>query len=181
MQTCWGARRSFSPGRISLEDPFEGSWPDANHKKIEQDTKCGTGQSGSVPLWRAFMEKSKKERCFTMVNCWHKSSHESEGMWKLYAKSGFEVAIKTDFKSLVHSFTCRLPDFIAKVEYIPYESEVMPWSPWAPFLHKRLGFEHEKEVRQSLSALWANAPIELGTGTRTASMFRLIRWTSSKR
>ena len=130
-----------------LEDPFEGSWPDASHKQIEQDTKNETDQSGSVALWRAVMKKSKEERCFTMVNCWHKSSHESEAMWKLYAKSGFEVAIKTDFKSLVHSFTCRLPDMFAKVEYIPYESEKMPWSPWAPFLHKRLGFEHEKEVR----------------------------------
>ena len=130
-----------------LEDPFEGSWPDANHKKNEQETKNGPGQSGCVPLWRYVMKESKKERYFTMVNCWHKSSHESEAMWKLYAKSGFEVAIKTDFKSLVHSFTCRLPDIIANVEYISYESREMPLSPWAPFLHKRLGFEHEKEVR----------------------------------
>ena len=130
-----------------LEDPFEGSWPDANHRKIQQDTKNGTNQSGCVPLWHNVIKKSKKERCFTMVNCWHKSSHESEAMWKLYATSGFEVAIKTDFKRLVHSFTCRLPDIIANIEYIPYESDEMPWSLWAPFLHKRLGFEHEKEVR----------------------------------
>ena len=130
-----------------LEDPFEGSCPDANHKQIEQDTKNETDQSRSVALWRAVMKKSKEERCFTMVNCWHKSPHESEAMWKLYAKSGFEVAIKTNFKSLVHSFTCRLPDMFAKVEYIPYESKKMPRSPWAPLLHKRLGFEHEKEVR----------------------------------
>ena len=130
-----------------LEDPFEGSWPEANHKNIEQDIKIDTDQSRSVALWRAVMKQSKEERCFTMVNCWHKSPHESEAMWKLYAKSGFEVAIKTDFKSLVHSFTCRLPDVFAKVGYISYESDEMPRSPWAPFLYKRLGFEHEKEVR----------------------------------
>ena len=131
----------------NLEDPFEGSWPDANHKKIEQDTKNGTGQSECVPLWRDVMKKSKKERRFTMVNCWHNSSHESEAMWKLYANRGFGMAIKTDFKSLVHSFTGRLPDIIANVKYLSYESDEMPRSLWAPFLHKRLGFEHEKEVR----------------------------------
>ena len=32
-----------------LDDPFEGSWPDANHKEIEQDTNITTTVHGGRP------------------------------------------------------------------------------------------------------------------------------------
>ena len=71
----------------------------------------------------------------------------------LYPGAGTVVLIRPAqtfyerIKSLVHSFTDRVPDLIANVEYLSYEDQPMPWSINAPFLHKRLSFAHEQEVR----------------------------------
>lgn len=132
-----------------LGDPFEGAWSDINLKVLELEEKAA--RDGNLPAatlaWRLVVRSTKQERRFTLVNCWHAGDHESEAMWRLYSGLGYGLAIKTDFKSLVHSFTDRVPDIIANVEYLSYENEMMPWSLQAPFLHKRLSFAHEQEVR----------------------------------
>ncbi len=92
------------------------------------------------------VRNTKRERRYTLINCWHANDHESEAMWRLYSGLGYGLAIKSDFKSLVHSFTDVAPDTIANVEYISYETQQMPWSMHAPYLHKRLSFAHEQEV-----------------------------------
>ena len=130
-----------------LSDPYEGAWSDASRRAIGLGTSNEPDPDESVNLWRSAMKMAKPERRFMLVNCWHNSTHESEAMWKLYAGKGYGLAVKTDFKTLVHSFTDRLPDMVAKVEYVCYESYEMPQSLWAPLLHKRLGFVHEREVR----------------------------------
>ena len=131
------------------DDPFEGAWSEVNSTtlKLGKGLPTGSDLSNKLLAWRLIASKAKEDRRFTLINCWHASDHESEAMWKLYSGIGYGLAIKTDFKTLVHSFTDRLPDIVANVEYISYETAPMPWSMHAPYLHKRLSFGHEREVR----------------------------------
>lgn len=108
-----------------------------------------------VRAWQEMMLRTKDEARFTLINCWHENSHESEAMWKLYAHQG--LAIRTSFGKLIKSFTCRLPDIVARVRYLSYETMVMPFIPSAPFMHKRKSFEHEREVRAVISEHRENA------------------------
>ena len=104
--------------------------------------------SGTLLAMRLVGNAIEPQRRFTLINCWHASEHESEAMWKLYSGQGNGIAITTDFRTLVHSFTDRVPDIIANVKYISYEHQLIPpLNLYAPFLHKRVNFEHEREVR----------------------------------
>ena len=100
-----------------------------------------------VRAWQEMMLRTKDDARFTLINCWHENDNESEAMWRLYASRGFGVAIKSSFGKLVNSFTSRLPNIIARVKYLSYDTMPMPLVHSAPFLHKRVSFEHEREVR----------------------------------
>ena len=143
------ARALFFARADKLGDPFEGAWSDANLKLLEQGKEIVSPRDVAnwIEAWRMIVRTAREERRFTLVNCWHASEHESEAMWRLYSGIGYGLAVRTDFKTLVHSFTDRVPDIIARVEYLSYEDQLMPWSMQAPFLHKRLSFAHEQEVR----------------------------------
>ena len=132
-----------------LGDPFEGAWSDATVRAFRdiKGSKIPEEEKNILRGWQRLAKWSRVSPRFTLVNCWHGSERESEAMWRLYSGYGYGLAVKTDFKSLIRSFTDRLPNIIARVEYIPYETEVMPMSLMAPFLHKRIGFKHEQEVR----------------------------------
>ena len=142
-------RALFFSRADKLGDPFEGAWSDATVRELRgiKGSKIPVEEKKFLLAWQMLVKWSKVSPRFTLVNCWHGSERESEAMWKLYSGHGYGLAVKTDFKSLVRSFTDRLPNIIAKIEYIPYETEVMPMSLMAPFLHKRIGFKHEQEVR----------------------------------
>ena len=127
-----------------LDDPFEGSFPRPN---IEADPSSYSDPylADLVRHHRGFV---KQIRPFTLVNCWHESTHESTAMWNQYSAQHEGVAIKTDFKSLSKSFVCNDTIFIGRVNYIDYEATSIPrLNDFAPFLHKRKSSEHEKEVR----------------------------------
>lgn len=130
-----------------LGDRFEGAWSNVNQMVLQSAT------TAEAKAWRIIMDQAKLRRRLILVNCWHASDHESEAMWKLYSGMQYGLAVKTNFKTLVHSFTDRTPDLIAQVEYIPYETKLMPWSYLAPFFHKRLSFEYEREVRAIMGFL----------------------------
>ena len=85
---------------------------------------------------------------WTLINCWHENAHESEAMWRLYARETDGIAIKTDFDSFKNSFTCSEDILIGSVNYVDYDSHFIPeGNAFYPYLHKRNGFEHEKEIR----------------------------------
>ena len=134
-------RTLFFARADKLGDPCEGAWSDANLRLLEDGKKMAQDNkdvSNWIEAWRLIVRNARAERRFTLVNCWHAIEHESEAMWRLYSGIGYGLAIRTDFKTLVHSFTDRVPDIIANVEYLSYEDQLMPWSMQAPFLHKRL-------------------------------------------
>ena len=83
-----------------------------------------------------------------MVNCWHRSDYESDAMWKIYTDKKEGIAIRTDFASLAASFIGDEPIFIGEVQYIDYNTDVIPERYLLhPLLYKRNHFEHEREVR----------------------------------
>ena len=81
------------------------------------------------------------------VSCWYASDVESAAMWKLYAQTNEAVAIRSTYSDLVD---CLSDDdiFVGKVRYIDYSRDTFPHNNvFAPFMHKRLSFQHEREVR----------------------------------
>ena len=101
----------------------------------------------TIATSRQLARASKDRSRFTMINCWYESEHESEAMWRLYSGDKYGIAIKTNVKSLANSFVGQYPGAIAKIQYIPYDEEVMPLEVDTPFLYKRINFAHEREVR----------------------------------
>ena len=90
----------------------------------------------------------KESSRYTLINCWHESDYESDGMWKLYAKDDSGIAIKTNFGSFKKSFTTSQDIFIGRISYIDYKTDSFPHNNLlSAFLCKRKNFEHEHEVR----------------------------------
>ena len=131
-----------------LGDPFEGSFP---KKNIPQRLDAFKERFPDFPIGphvNSFADFVRDSRKFTLINCWHESSHESAAMWKLYSGAEDGIAVKTCFKSFAESFTCEDRIFIGKVQYVDYDSElILEDNGLGPYLYKRHSFEHEKEVR----------------------------------
>lgn len=82
------------------------------------------------------------------MNCWHESRSESAAMWEIYQREGRGVAIRTTWASLTGSLTGERPVLGGRVKYIDYTSEYIPvGNVLEPFMHKRLSYRHEQEVR----------------------------------
>lgn len=133
-----------------FEDKFEGSYPAYNAIKNFNHAKDAIQQQNAFNYnsWLKCLSKDIRESTF--INCWHANEHESAAMWSLYAKTNEAISIQTDYLSLRNA----LPDdsFIGMVNYIDYKSEAIPEDNlFDPLMHKRISFEHEKEVR---SVIW---------------------------
>lgn len=154
-------RALFFARSDKLNDPFEGSFPKKNikaryvnlHPEFEEVLL-------SLPsLMSEFWMQLKR---FTLISCWHESNYESEAMWKLYASPNGGLAIKTRFDSFVKSFVTEEKIHIGKVQYVDYDSDLIPEDdPLSPYLNKRKSFEHEQEVRAIVQNVPTNQLIEL--------------------
>ena len=138
-----------------LGDPFEGSYPRENVQQRAINHKKMMAQLPGY-LQRFFQGRDKASsqffknlKNFIFINSWHESRHESAAMWRLYLKSNEGIAIQSTFGRLKDCFKQGTPDiYIGKVHYRDYSTEKIQESNFfAPFLHKRKSFEHEKEVR----------------------------------
>lgn len=87
-------------------------------------------------------------RTHAYLNCWHLGEYESVAMWDIYQREGRGVAVRSTWGSLTASITDPRPIFGARVKYIDYTSTYIPEdNNFDAYVHKRLSFEHEKEVR----------------------------------
>lgn len=139
-----GARYSvlFLPRADLLGDPFEGSIP-----RPEASLRA------SDPRFKSFPPKYYDSvRRWTFTSCWHRNHGESAALWRLYAESEGSVAVRTSY-ARIRSALAHVDDTVAisSVAYIDYEKELFrlgdPLAVSQPFLHKRVSFEHEHEVR----------------------------------
>ena len=135
----------FFPRADKLNDPFEGSLPRsfASNEPRFFDTK--------VPLQVEEKAQFSDLPKFSLVSCWHLSTRESDAMWKLYSRETDGVAIRTEFKRLCDSLTSNNPDaqfFTGLVDYVDFATLDTPIRGSVDsFMLKRLGFEHERELR----------------------------------
>jgi hypothetical protein len=124
-----------------LQDPFEGSFARGNevlrpmiYKHMPNPYKVTAG------------EVVQRLRDHVAVSCWHVNERESAAMWKLYSKSNEAVCIQSTFRKLNNAV--RTVARVGSVRYVDYETSWIPESnPLAPFIYKRLSFEHEREIR----------------------------------
>ena len=144
-------RALFFPAADKLGDPFEGSFSQINevvrraqfNEHFPEDDNHKREQ-----MLQNFAHWLKEQRRVTLISCWHENIHESEAMWRLYAREKDGIAIKTDFDSFKMSFTCSEKIYIGKVSYVDYKCDWIPdGNTFYPYLHKRNSFMHEHEVR----------------------------------
>jgi hypothetical protein len=139
-------------------DPFEGSLPRKNIEMVNS-IPTNTPLDQLDHLTRVLIHTRDWNHHFpryTGLNCWHLNSHESAAMWSLYLKSNEGIAVKSTFRRLRE---CIRDDdehvYAGRVKYIDYESEMIVFKErknfFAPFAHKRLSFQHEKEIRAMIS------------------------------
>jgi len=132
-----------------LGDPFEGSYSRGNerlrpeiHKEIYKDlpvealTNLVSGQANFAKWFRSWV----------FINCWHMNESESAGMWKLYAKTNEAVAVRSSFLRLSNGLDKKA--YVGMVDYIDFDRDWLPeGNSLYPYVHKRLSFAHEREVR----------------------------------
>ena len=123
-----------------LGDPFEGSISPKTLPALPMNAEPGRMQAYQVDLRQIVR--------MTYVNCWHENTFESEAMWRLYAREEDGVAIKTTFDSFKRAFVDEKKVTASQVKYLDYNASPIPQgNVLFPLIHKRISFEHEKEVR----------------------------------
>jgi hypothetical protein len=140
----------------TFEDPFEGAYP----KMTEDKLRAWEDQHVGPEVSRNFRAERIKYRGQMVINCWHMSAHESSAMWSQYGKMNESVAIRSTVAGLMNALPQQRGDevlsreaiFVRQVNYIDYATaEFDPGNLRHPYVHKRLGFEHEREVRAMTS------------------------------
>lgn len=160
-------QKLYLSGVDSLNDPHEGSTPKflaacedqqvlAVHRyQLWREFGDDLGSKKFQAEMPRFIEQNRqmrlshqKERRQLYVNCWHLGNPESEAMWRLYCLGDNGVAIQTSYSKLVKSIANDPELYIGRVTYIDYESQGFPSDNlFYPFMHKRISFAHEQEVR----------------------------------
>jgi len=133
-----------------LGDPFEGSWPKMNidARQLTLKEVPSESQAAFTNAMAKMGDFNKQWLKYNVVNCWHMNNHESAAMWKLYLKSNEGIAVQSTYKRLRDSITDSERVFLGVVKYIDYENEgIDAGNLLTPFVHKRMSFEHEREVR----------------------------------
>jgi hypothetical protein len=132
-----------------FDDPYEGSLSRAGVNLLR-----GSAAFPAEAIDR-FISATASMRQKMFMSCWVASDHESAAMWKLYLQSPEGVSIKSDFESLATALD--QSQFSARatmVKYVDYETTPLPFgNMFFPFLHKRLSFAHENELRV---VVWAD-------------------------
>ena len=131
----------FFPTVAKLHDPFEGSFARGNEELRRMVYRHVTN-----PYKVTAGEWVQKLRDHDAVSCWHINERASAAMWRLYSKSNEAVCIQSSYRKLNTAVSTVAK--VGEVRYVDYETSWIPESnPLAPFIYKRLSFEHEREVR----------------------------------
>jgi hypothetical protein len=128
----------------ALNDPFEGT---PTKPTYERRKRLFPGN-----------ENTHRGRKQNYVSCWHMNEIESEAMWRLYADSGYAVAIKTTYYKLAQALptnfdpALHIGPFLGEIKYIDFEVNDPPTdNGFHALMQKRRAFEHERECR---AVLW---------------------------
>jgi len=120
-----------------------------------QIRKLRENAESHVPTMKALF---KNISACLMVNCWYRSTHESEGMWGLYSKGG--VAIRTSvgaLKSAISDSEQSPVIHVGAVKYIDFSvaslkpSDCVTEDGHLMGMIKRVAYGHEQEVRMYIT------------------------------
>lgn len=138
-----------------FEDPYEGTWSKAGINLIRETAPNGSNIPNMADQMVQLTEVQRKQ---VFISCWFSSEHESAAMWKLYLQSPEGIAIRTDYEALTRTLEASpLKIRTSLIKYIDYDTTPMPFgNTFFPFLHKRLSFSHENELR---AIVWSKEDI----------------------
>jgi len=126
-----------------LGDPYEGTMPHTVSSTVTDMMAEDQSEIDSRARLSAIREAYRQ---WAYVSCWHMNEDESAAMWSLYARTNEAVAIRSTYRKLRDG----LPEnvYTGTVEYIDYRTQQFPeYDLDFPLVHKRLSFQHEREVR----------------------------------
>ncbi|HWX65037.1 MAG TPA: hypothetical protein VNZ27_01290 [Rhodanobacter sp.] len=146
-------KKLFFPRADSFEDPYEGTLTRATvHWMLNAGIPAGAVDHT--------VENTNQWRQQVFVSCWCANDHESAAMWKLYLQTSEGVAIKSK-TGLLATELDRSPLSVSmtSVNYIDYDLSILPPNNiFYPFVHKRLSFQHETEIR---ALIWSKETANL--------------------
>jgi hypothetical protein len=147
----------------SMADPWEAVMPqrsvDAYMKRVHEQAGVG-GDIEALKSSYIRFQREMRERVF--MSCWYVAEHESAAMWDLYGgREGRGIAIQSTFGRLEQSLPrdCPWALYAGLVRYIDFGNDVIEGgNAFEPVLHKRLSYEHERELRVVLDVHEAGRP-----------------------
>lgn len=153
-----------------FDDPFEGSYPRLNveFRKKTPISLPKEHHQDYINGMKKRIEVNKDMLRYITANCWHMNEYESAAMWNLYLKSDEGIAIQSTYKLLKESIIDEEDVFISKVKYIDYDKDLIvhDMDLSAAFIHKRISYEHEKELR-AIAVKWPIEPRGLNFSKET--------------
>lgn len=137
-----------------LEDKYEGRRPRKNYTLARE---WADGLREKLPhikpddLYEMFTSRSSRlMEVASFVNCWHVADHESFALWRIYARDGEGVAVKSNFALLKAQMPAQV--LAGLVRYIDYWNDAIPGGNDLSLLtHKRRELSYERELR---AVLW---------------------------
>ena len=157
-QCLWFARAD------TLSDPHEGSYGAynvAHRSEVYADTIPESQQEAVRAFYRRLVRN-------VYVSCWHMNERESAATWQAYVPSGQGVAI-TAFNRLTRSLRCEEPVWVGTVPYVDKGSTWIPeGNLFYSFVHKRMSFEHERELR-AVTGIFEGKAMEMDAPAPTPS------------
>ncbi|MBW4575806.1 MAG: DUF2971 domain-containing protein [Aphanothece sp. CMT-3BRIN-NPC111] len=157
-----------------FEDKAEGSYSKLTLENLDTNINASFALGGIQLLDKEVREIvsliNQVNRLSVFVHCWHMNMHESYAMWDLYGKDDKGIAIQSTIDRLYNSLDNNINDkavniIKGKVHYLDFSQEEFKVLPIEisgllskvncsisinaifAFLHKRVSFEHEKEMR----------------------------------
>lgn len=157
----------FFPRSDRFEDPFEGSLPRKFREHMEQmaiENSRINPDTDATMLRQSYIEIYQQMRQQVYVSCWHMSKFESAALWTVYAKAGDAVCIRSTFAKLAALLPFQVE--AGKVKYIDYDTETFDHlnNLYSPFIHKRMSFAHDSEVRALITPSFMNGPVDMPLG-----------------
>ncbi len=131
-----------------LDDPFEAFPPiptpiQGRDRELQMASELELGYGATVD---ELFQLRQNMAPSTYVNCWNLSEYESAAFWNLYGHGGKTLAIQSKYSKLDDVLDDLVylgcVDYLAQDDY-KYSLD----NAFRPFMHKRLSFVHEKEVR----------------------------------
>ncbi len=164
MEAMASISRKFRDQHMEAIDKLASVLPEDAAPQIRQ---LRANVESHLPTMKALF---KNISACTMVSCWYKSQHESEGMWNLYSRGG--VAIRTSVGAIKAALADNLQIHsinVGAVKYLDFSDKSLTPPDCVTEdgqligMIKRIAYAHENEVRMYIARERPKDSLELLT------------------